>query len=267
MEDQSHLRPTLITGLLESLKLNQARGVAATRLCETGRVFIERNGQNFECAAVAFVVAANANDRAWSKREPVDFYAVKHHVTALAAAAGIDLARETLTPVAGAHYGWQEGQAAVAGEMASGWTARFGLLNLAQVKALGIEGKVYGGIFAILPEKLSTAATRRRYSDFSLFPAALRDLALVVDAAATAGEVQQALAKTARAAVGTAFGVESVTVFDVYQGTGLPEGKKSLAFNLVYRALDRTLTDDEVNAAFQKLQDDLVKTTGYTIRK
>jgi phenylalanyl-tRNA synthetase beta chain len=55
VEDQSHLRPTLITGLLESLKLNQSRGVAATHLCETGRIFIERNGQNVECAAVAFL--------------------------------------------------------------------------------------------------------------------------------------------------------------------------------------------------------------------
>ena len=267
VEDQSHLRPTLITGLLESLKLNQSRGVAATRLCETGRVFIERNGQNFECAAVGFIIAEGANERSWLKREPVDFYAVKHHVTALATAAGIDLARQPLTPVSGAHFGWQEGQAAAAGEMAQGWTARFGLLNLALVKALGIEGKVYAGIFAILPEKLSTEATRRRYSDFSLFPAALRDLALVIDASTSAGEVQKTLAKTARAAVGNAFAVESVTVFDVYQGKGLPEGKKSLAFNLVYRSADRTLTDDEVNAAFQKLQDELVKSTTYQIRK
>ena len=55
--DQSHLRPTLVMGLLDTLKLNQSRGVAVTRLCETGRVFIERNGQNYECASVAFVIA------------------------------------------------------------------------------------------------------------------------------------------------------------------------------------------------------------------
>lgn len=267
VEDQSHLRPTLITGLLESLKLNQARGVAATRLCESGRVFIERNGQNFECAAVAFVVCEGKNERSWLKREPFDFYAAKHHVAALATAAGIDFARQPLLPLSGAHHGWQEGQAAVAGEMANGWTARFGLLNLALVKSLGIEGKVYGGLFAILPEKLSTEATRRRYSDFSLFPAALRDLALVVDSNTPAGDVQKVLGKAARNAVGNAFAVESVTVFDVYQGQGLPEGKKSLAFNLAFRSPERTLTDDEVNTAFQKLQDEVVKTSGWQIRK
>ncbi|PTX96469.1 phenylalanine--tRNA ligase subunit beta [Opitutus sp. ER46] len=267
VEDQSHLRPTLITGLLESLKLNQSRGVRATRFCETGRIFIERNGQNFECAAVAFIIAEGADDRSWLRREKPDFYAAKHHVAALAAAAGIDFARQPLVAATGAHLGWQEGQAAVAGEMLGGWTAAFGLVNLAQVKALGIEGKVYGGIFAILPEKLTSDLTRRRYGDFSLFPAALRDLALVVDANVTAGEVQKALTKAARAAVGNAFAVESVTVFDVYQGKGLPEGKKSLAFSLVFRAAERTLTDDEVTAAFQKIQDEIVKSGAYQIRK
>jgi phenylalanyl-tRNA synthetase beta chain len=95
----------------------------------------------------------------------------------------------------------------------------------------------------------------------------LRDLALVVDAAAPAGDVQKAVTKAARAAVGTAFAVENVSVFDVYQGKGLPEGKKSLAFSLVFRSAERTLTDDEVNAAFQKLQDDLLNAGQYQIRK
>ena len=58
-----------------------------------------------------------------------------------------------------------------------------------------------------------------------------------------------------------------MTVFDVYQGKGLPEGTKSLAFSLVFRAPDRTLTDDEVNAVFTKIQDDVVATSGYLIRK
>ena len=126
---------------------------------------------------------------------------------------------------------------------------------------------MYAGCFAILPEKLSTDATRRRFSEFSLFPAALRDLALLVDTATSSTEVQKALAKSARAAVGNAFALEGVSVFDVYQGAGLPEGKKSLAFSLVFRSAERTLTDDEVNAVFTKLQDDLVQATGWQIRK
>ena len=267
VEDQSHLRPTLITGLLESLKLNQSRGVSASLLCETGRVFIEHNGQNLECAAAGFIISEAAT-RHWLKRDPADFYTAKHHVTALAAMAGIDLARQPLAPITGPFFGWQEGQSASAGNIEHGWTARFGLLSLALAKSAGVEGKVYAGIFAILPEKLAAAsAARKRYADFSLHPAALRDLALVVPTATPAGEVQKALAKSARAAAGNAFALERVAAFDVYQGKGLPEGTKSLAFSLVFRAPDRTLTDDEVNAVFNKIQDDLVQSTGYTIRK
>ncbi len=267
VEDQSHLRSTLIMGLLTTLKLNQSRGVAVSRLAETGRVFIERNGQNLECAAVGFIIAESPA-RHWRPRAPEDFYSVKHHVVALAAMAGIDLARQPLAPVEGPFFGWQEGQSAAAGEMQHGWTARFGLLNLAMAKAHGVEGKVYAGIFAILPEKLAAAsAARKRYADFSLQPAALRDLALVVPVATSAGEVQKALAKSARAAVGNAFALEAVSVFDVYLGKGLPEGTKSLAFSLVFRAPDRTLTDDEVNAVFTKIQEELLATTPYQIRK
>ena len=266
VDDQSHLRPTLVTGLLDVLKLNQSRGVAVSRLCEVGRVFIERNGQNLECAAVAFIIADDA-DRKWQRREPADFYTVKHHVTALAAAGGIDLARQPLVPVTGSYLGWQEGHCAAAGEMGQGWAARFGLLNLAMVKALGIEGKVYAGIFAVLPEKLTGGLTRSKYSDFSLFPAALRDLALVVDQDTAAETPRRKLAELARAATGGKFAVEQIAPFDVYQGEGLPPGKKSLAFSLAFRAPDRTLTDDEVNAAMQQVQDKIVADTGWTIRK
>ncbi len=266
VEDQSHLRPTLITGLLEVLRLNQSRGVVVSRLCETGRIFIERNGQILECAAVAFLIADDA-ERRWLKREPADFYTTKHHVGALAAAAGVDFSRQPLVASVAPYCGWQEGHFAAAGEMATGWTARFGLLNLAMVRGLGIEGKVYAGMFAILPEKIAAEPARRRYAEFSLFPAALRDVAVVVPEATPAEDVRKAVAKGARAAAGSAFALERVQLFDLYRGEGLPAGTKSLACSLVFRAPDRTLKDDEVNAVFHRLQDELVRTTGWIIRK
>lgn len=264
--DQSHLRPTLVMGLLDSLKLNQSRGGAVTKLFETGRVFVEHNGQNLECTSVAFIIAENS-ERQWLNREAPDFYSAKQHITALTGAAGIDFSRQPLTEVGGDYLGWQEGQTARAGDIRQGWTARFGLLNPAMVKNLGIEGKVYAGSFSILPEKLSAVSSRRRFQDFSLYPTALRDLGLVVDATLPSDEVRKKLLKTARAVVGNTFEVESVSVFDVYQGKGLPEDKKSLAFSIVFRAPDRTLTDKEVNEAFQKIQNDLVAATDYTVRK
>ena len=56
-------------------------------------------------------------------------------------------------------------------------------------------------------------------------------------------------------------------VFDVYQGSGLEEGKKSLAFSLVFRASDRTLTDQVVNNVFTQIQKRIEEETNYTVRK
>ena len=267
VEDQSHLRPTLVSGLLESLKLNQSRGVAVSHLFETGRVFIERNGQLSECVAAAFVIAEESGERTWRTREAADFYTAKRHTTTIASFAGIALERQPTTLVAAPALGWQEGHAATAGNIQHGWTSTFGLVSLAHLKALGITGKVYAGFFAIVSEKITTDADRSGYKSFSLQPAALRDLALVVPETAFSAEVQKALAKIARATVGNAFALEAVEVFDVYHGKGLQEGTKSLAFSLVFRASDRTLTDDEVNSVFTKIQDELLKITPYQIRK
>jgi phenylalanyl-tRNA synthetase beta chain len=266
VDDQSHLRPSLLGGLLESLRLNQSRGVVATHLCETGRVFIGDGGHSLECAAVAFVIAEPVGDRSWKSREGADFFTAKHHVAALARAAGVNLEEHGDLPGA-ASAGWQSGQCAAYGDIVRGWTAHAGLLNLALLKSLGVEGRVYAGFLAILPEKLPVSAGARRFAEFSLFPAALRDLALMVEEGVSAGQAQAKLLAVARAAAGDAFAVERVAVFDVYRGAGVPEGRKSLAFGLVFRSAARTLTDDEVNAVFQRIQDEITRGTGWQIRK
>jgi len=267
--DQSHLRPSLLLGLLEALQLNQSRGTPVQRLCEVGRVFVEANGQVYEAASAAFIIAEDTASRHWLTREPADFYTAKHLVAALAQTAGVDFARQAVEPTAGDFLGWQDGHAARAGDIEKlGWKARFGLLDLTLVKSLGIEGKVYAGAFSILPATLAAAAqTRRRFAPFSLYPATSRDLALVVPDALPAEDLRKQLQKTARAIVGNAFAVESVALFDVYRGDALGAGQKSLGFSLTFRAEDRTLTDDEVNAAFQKIQTELLAATGYALRK
>jgi phenylalanyl-tRNA synthetase beta chain len=266
VEDQSHLRPTLVMGLLDALLLNQSRGVPATRLFEVGRIFVESNGHNYEAAAAAFVIAEDPA-RQWRRRDPADFYTAKHHVEALAAHAGVVLGSLPIESVAGPGYGWQEGHSANVGSVDSGWLARFGLVNLAMLHSLGIQGSVLAGVIAILPEKLASKPARLRASDFSLFPAALRDVALVVDKAEPAGSVRAAVERAAAFAAGPAFGVEGVDVFDVYEGKGLAEGKKSLALSIRFRSPSRTLTDEEVNGVLQRTIDEIGRTTAYQLRK
>ena len=266
VEDQSNLRTSLVPGLLGTLQLNQARGVELDRLCETGRVFLEDGGRLSEGVAVSFLMADNPRTRGWLRRSAPDFYSAKHLVGVLASAAGVNLGKESRNLQAAAP-GWQSGHSAAVGGLERGWVAQFGLLDLAAVRAAGVEGKVYAGQFIILPERLTDGGARPRYAEFSLYPTALRDLALVVDEARPAGEVRGLILSAARNAAGGAMAVEDVQVFDVYRGKGVPAGKKSLAYSIVFRAADRTLTDDEVNGLFTRIQAKVGEDAGIQIRK
>jgi phenylalanyl-tRNA synthetase beta chain len=199
-------------------------------------------------------------------------------VAALAALAGVRLDLGQLAAAEGPSFGWQQGHSAAAGEpkgstradalpAGEGWSARFGLLDVGLVKAGGIAGKVWAGTFAIAPERLAAGQARARYAELSTFPPALRDIALVVDQSASSEEVRRTLQKLAAAAAGGGFPVEAVALFDVFEGGGLPAGKKSLAFSLRYRSAERTLTDAEVNGAFTRLQESLGRETGFQVRK
>jgi phenylalanyl-tRNA synthetase beta chain len=69
-----------------------------------------------------------------------------------------------------------------------------------------------------------------------------------------------------RSGTGNAFAVESVTVFDLYQGKGLPEGRKSLAFSLEFSSAEKTLTDEETNEVIKNIINNLEKNLGATLR-
>ena len=219
-----------------------------------------------ECLSVGFVIRLGAVAPEWLGRGKPDFYTAKNHVSVLASFAGVELGKLAVSRIDSADTGWQAGHAAVLGELTANFEAKCGLLSLEFTRSLGIEGPVLAGIIHVLPASLAGGRERSRYRPFSLLPAALRDLAVVVDGAAEAESVRRGIQKAARSATGGKFQVDEVRLFDVYQGKGLPEGKKSLAFSLAYRASDRTLTDDEVSAAFTALQSELEK-TGHHIRK
>ena len=265
-EEQSHMRPTLVQGLLDNLRLNQDRGTDAARLFECGRTFHDAGGRMLECISVAFVVRLGGAGGEWLKRGNPDFYSAKNHVSVLATLAGVSVAGLQISRIDAGGTGWQSGHSANFGSLAAGFAATCGLVDLALTRSLGIEGPVLAGIVHATPETLEGGRARSRYKALSLFPAALRDLALVVDAATPAETVRREVQKAARNATGNKFDVEQVRVFDVYAGKGLPEGKKSLAFTLSYRSIERTLTDDEVSVAFSALQAAL-EAAGHHIRK
>lgn len=265
--DQTHLRWSLIPGLLDNVRLNQARKTGAGGFFECGRVFRDVDGKVSELNAVAFMMVDDEKSRTWMKREKGDFFLAKKHVEILARMAGIDLSNGTFAPVKLNNAAWQDGHSAVAGDFLSqGFEARMGLISPFLLKTYDIEGTAVAGILEFLPEILADEEKPRLFKPFSLFPAAERDLALLTAKETPAGEVRRELWRIARAATPATFDLEAVEPFDLYEGKGLPEGKKSLAFSLTFRASDRTLTDEEVNGVFQTIQNKIVEETAFTIR-
>ena len=101
----------------------------------------------------------------------------------------------------------------------------------------------------------------RRYQRIPRFPAALQDMALVVDADIPAQTVEETL----RAAGGDL--LQHVELFDLYQGEQIPTGKKSLAYALTFQAEDRSLTEDEVLQLYQRIQQHAAATLGAELRR
>lgn len=265
-EEQSHLRHSLLPGLLDTLLWNQARQSGAQRFFETGRVFHDIDGIVQEMVSVAFVIHQPDSARSWKGREAEDYFTARQTIVGLAQIAGIEFGSTDFRPVRGSNSAWQAGHSAESGSFPAGCEARYGLLSLAMTRALGLEGPVVAGSIDFQPHKLPQRRERSRYKPVSAFPVAHRDLALVVDETLPAAEVQRSLLKIARAAAGQGLTVEKAELFDVYTGPGLAAGKRSLAFALGFRAADRTLTDEEVNAVFTRLQTEVEK-AGFAVRK
>ena len=264
-EDQSHLRASLIPGLLDNLQLNRFRGNQPERLFETGSVFREHEGQTWELISAAFVMVQSPVRESWRKREEPDFYSVASLVDNLLYLAGVEGGKETYSPVEDGNC-WQTGHAARLGEFWNGSEGCAGLLNLSMLREWDIEGTALAGAVYFLPSFFERSRSSKTFRSFSQYPAATKDLALVVDETINAESVRSNLEGISVKVAGERFGVEAVSIFDVYRGEGLPEHEKSLAFSITFRSDERTLTDVEVNEAFEEILAKIVDGTGYTLR-
>ena len=272
--DQSHLRTSLIPGLLDVLKHNQAHKTAGQRFFEIGRVFREREGQVYELLSTALVLFHPTRDSAWLSREPEDFYTLKQiSLDLLGIRKGRD-SKEPLDfkPLCHAAF-WQEGHAAFSGDFRKGCEIELGVLSFSESKRRGIVGSIGAVEMVLLPERQgsslqpSSNEIRPQFQPFSSFPPVGKDLALLVESAIPAEEVRRTVEVMASDATGEKFSVEDVSIFDVYCGEEIPEGHKSLALSLKFQALDRTLKDEEVNRVFESIQKRIEAQTSYQVRR
>lgn len=264
--DQTHLRASLLPGLLDVVQLNAARGTGATRFFERGRVYRQSQGRMTELVSVGFVIVADPLIRRWSQREVADFYTAKRLTADILELAGVAVTPLRFEPVSNCKL-WQAGHSAHAADFTQmGFEASCGLLNIATLKEhWDISTPIIGGSVLFTPKFFERSPGRRRHKTISNQPASVKDIALIVDQSVHAGEVECTIAQLAQKAT-CGFETESVRIFDVYEGEPLPEGKKSLAFTLSFRSNERTLKDKEVNKVFEHIQKLIKDTTDYAMR-
>jgi phenylalanyl-tRNA synthetase beta chain len=232
--EEGFLRTTLLPGLLRRLEHNLAHGVRDVRLFEIGTVFAPAadGGLPREERRVAAAFTGASRPPHWSGPAPDwDEWDLKGLMDELAA----EHARATVEAADGAFVLSVDG-----GSVGNGRVAAEG----------EVDAPAWAGPVFVLEVRLPDAAASRRavtYQPLPVHPGSERDLALLVPTGTMGAEVSSTIREAAGALL------EEVYPFDLYEGKGIPEGTRSLAFRLRFRAPERTLTDAEVDGAVSRV--------------
>jgi len=254
--DLDQLRATPIATLALAARRNAARGWPDVALFEVGPEFAEDAplGQRL----VAAGLRAGNTPRHWAvASRPVDLSDAKADLWAALTALNVPM--DALMVAADAPGFYHPGRSGVVRQGPKTVLGSFGELHPRVLASLDMTGPV--AAFTVNLDAVPEPKRRRRAApDLPLFQPVRRDFAFLVDMAVSADAVLRA----ARGAERTL--IAGVSLFDVYAGDKVPEGKKSLAVEVVFQPRERTLTDAEIEAACQKVVSAVVKATGASLR-
>ncbi len=254
-QDMSVMRPNLWAGLLLTLKHNQNRQQTRMRLFETGLVFSRSHKKIEQRVKVGCLIWGLQRPEQWSVSErEVDFFDIKGDAETIL---GLTHTSNEFAFQPGEHPALQPGQTAqiLRNNVVVGWV---GALHPKLMQALDIPGKVY---LLELDYELIKPSRITVVTDLSRFPLIRRDLAIVVDQAVRAEEIQQLLRKTAGPEL------KSLLIFDLYEGQNIGKNKKSLALGLTFQHPTRTLADSEINPIIDSCINALAAVFNAELRK
>jgi len=257
IEGASLMRPTLLAGLLDSVRHNFNHGTRDVRLFETGHVFAAAAGEErpIEPEAFALVVTGEALEAGRATGRQADFFDLKGAFEA--AFEAMEVVGLSFEPGAARHL--REGQAArvlLAGEA----VGTLGRLSEDLSAAYKFRQPVFVGEVS-LSALLAAPSRAVRYRPLPRFPSVVRDVSLVADRRVTFAEMRDAV---------LGLGAEEcrgVALVDVYEGAGLPEGKRSVTLRVEYRSDERTLRDEEVEAVHRRALAALEESFGAVLRQ
>jgi phenylalanyl-tRNA synthetase beta chain len=252
---ESRLRRALLPGLIRRVEHNFGRGARSIRLFELGTVFAAggADGLPREATHVAVVFTGNRRPPHWTESGATfDVWDLKGVAGALAAELGMRLEESADDPLLDTALSFR--LAACENDELRGVAGR---IRAGRIDAPAWAEDVWGLEIAL--GDVVDAGTVR-YRELPAFPAIERDLALLVPDSIPAARVA-AVIRTAAVPL-----LESVDTFDVYSGAGVPEGSRSVAYRLRFRAPDRTLTDAEADDAIGRTLQQLNEEMGVRQR-
>lgn len=263
--DMTDMRPSLLPGLIAGARRNANRGFADVALFEVGQIFLsdQPEGQHTYASGIRTGTATlDGAGRHWSgKAEAVGVWDAKADLAAVLDALGVDIEKVQVLPEAAdwSHPG-RGGRIALGPKVTLGW---FGELHPALSAELDIEGPV--AAFEIdldaIPEPRKKATRTKPALALSPFQPVSRDFAFVIDRGVTAAAILKAARGADKALI------KDVGIFDVFEGSHVGEGKKSVAIEVTLQPRERTLTDEEIDKVSSAVVAAVTKTTGGELRK
>ncbi|MEL6859638.1 MAG: phenylalanine--tRNA ligase subunit beta [Pseudomonadota bacterium] len=254
----NQMRPSILANLALAAQRGADYGERELRLFEAGPIYLG-DGPKDQRRVVA-ALTRPVKTRHWSSTDGYDVYAAKADLLAVLEAMGQPPARFQIDDPRQPH--WHPGQAACLKLGPKVTVAHFGALHPRVLKALKVEGPVYGfelNLNALPQMKAKTTKTKPVLNKADLTPIR-RDFAFVVSDDTSASAVVKAAQGADKALV------SSIDIFDIYQGQGIEPGHKSIAIEVTLQPRGETLKDQDIDAISQKIVAAVAKATNGVLR-
>ncbi|MBD2530202.1 phenylalanine--tRNA ligase subunit beta [Nostoc flagelliforme FACHB-838] len=259
--EYSALRNDLISGLIDAFQYNLEQGNGALNGFEIGQIFWREEDGLQETEALAGIMGGDRTVGKWSKsgrEEPITWFEAKgilesvFRQLALQVEFQPDRRDDRLHPGRTASLWIRGNRLGIFGQLHPQLRREKGLPDSVYVFQLDLDV-----LLGSLGEDEVLVPT---FQPYSTYPASDRDIAFFAPVKISVSEIEKVITKAGKDLL------ESVELFDEYRGENVPEGQRSLAFRLIYRASDRTLTEAEVEPVHNKVREALVEKFGVNLR-
>jgi phenylalanyl-tRNA synthetase beta chain len=261
--DLSDMRPSLLPGLVAAAQANSDRGFADVALFEVGQVFVGDRPEDQLTAAAGVrhgFASSEGIGRHWSGSVMADALDAKADALAVLSAAGAPM--QALQAVPGGAPWLHPGRSGTVQIGPQNVLGYFGELHPRALEALRAHGPLvaFEVILDRIPEVKQKPTRARPALELSPFQPVSRDFAFIVDRAVLAGDIVRAAQGVDKKLI------TAVIVFDVYEGKGIDEARKSVAIAVTMQPREKTMTDQEIDAVAAKIVAEVNKKTGGVLR-